>query len=92
MARTATMHIRIDEEVKNEASEIVEELGLNLSTAISMYLKQIVIRKEIPFMISTYPQLSDEAIAALEEGEAIASGRIAARRYSSVDDLFADMG
>jgi DNA-damage-inducible protein J len=91
MSKSATMHIRVDEDVKNEALQVVEELGLSISSAINMYLKQIVIRREIPFRVSTYPQLNDETIAALEEGDAIASGRLAAKRYQSVDDLFADM-
>ena len=91
MAKTATMHIRVDEEVKNSAAEVVEELGLSLSSAVNIYLKQIAIRREIPFKISAYPVLNEETVAALEEGEDIASGAIAAKRYSSVDDLFADM-
>jgi DNA-damage-inducible protein J len=85
------MHIRVDEGLKDQAAAVVEELGLNLSSAINMYLKQIVMRREIPFRVSAYPQLTDEAIAALEEGDAIASGRIITKRYSTVDDLFADM-
>jgi DNA-damage-inducible protein J len=91
MAKSATMHIRVDEDIKNEALLVVEELGLNISAAINMYLKQIVLRKEIPFRVSTYPQLNAETIASLEEGDAIASGRLDAKRYQSVDDLFADM-
>jgi len=88
MPKTATMHIRVDEEVKNSATEVVEQLGLSLSSAVSIYLNQIAIRREIPFRISTYPVLNDSTIAALQEGEAIASGRASAKRYNSVDDLF----
>jgi DNA-damage-inducible protein J len=85
------MHIRVDESVKNSASEIVEQMGLSLSSAVNMYLAQIVIKREIPFKVSAYPQLNDETVAALEEGEAIASGKTSAKRYKSVDDLFADL-
>jgi len=85
------MHIRVDEDLKMEASAVVEGLGLNMSAAINMYLRQIVIRREIPFRISAFPQFNDETIDALEGGEAIASGKIAAKRYQSVDDLFAEM-
>jgi DNA-damage-inducible protein J len=91
MAKTATMHIRVDEEVKDSATEVVEQLGLSLSSAVNLYLKQIAIRREIPFRISTYPQFNDETIAALKEGEAIAMEQIAAKRYKTVDDLFADL-
>jgi DNA-damage-inducible protein J len=91
MARTATMHIRVDEDVKNSATEVVEQLGLSLSSAVNIYLNQIAIRREIPFRISTYPQFNDETISALEEGEAIAAGGVVAKRYKTVDDLFADL-
>jgi DNA-damage-inducible protein J len=91
MVKTATVHIRIDEEVKNSATEVVEQLGLSLSSAVGIYLRQIAIRKEIPFQISTHPIPNDETVAALEEGEAIASGAKTAKRYQTVDDLFADM-
>jgi DNA-damage-inducible protein J len=91
MARTATMHIRVDEDVKNSATEVVEQLGLSLSSAVNIYLNQIAIRREIPFRVSTCPQLNDETISALEEGEGIATGRVAAKRYKTVDDLFADL-
>jgi DNA-damage-inducible protein J len=85
------MHIRVDEDVKNSATEVVEQLGLSLSTAVNIYLKQISIRREIPFRISAYPMPNDETIAALKEGEGIAVGQISATRYKNVDDLFADM-
>jgi addiction module RelB/DinJ family antitoxin len=66
-------------------------LGLSLSSAVNIYLNQIAIRREIPFRVSTYSQFNDETISALEEGEAIATGRVAAKRYKTVDDLFADL-
>lgn len=88
MAKTTTLHIRVDEKVKNSAAEVVERLGLSLSSAVNIYLNQIAIRREIPFRLSTYPQLNDETIEALEEGEAIATGRIKAERFATVDDLF----
>jgi DNA-damage-inducible protein J len=91
MARTATIHIRVDEEVKNSATEVAEQMGLSLSSVVNIYLKQVALRREIPFRISACLQPNDETIAALEEGEAIASGKIVAKRYKTVDDLFADL-
>ena len=85
------MHIRVDEEVKNSAAEVVEQLGLSLSSAINIYLRQIAIRREIPFWLSAFPVPNEETVSALEEGAAIAAGSIKATRYKTVEDLFSDM-
>lgn len=49
--KTETLHVRLSPNVKNEAEEILEELGLNLSYAVSMFLKQVIIKRKIPFDI-----------------------------------------
>lgn len=47
------LNINIDHDLKQETAEILDELGLDYTTAITMYFKQIVIKKMIPFEIST---------------------------------------
>lgn len=42
---------RTDEKLKNEASHIFDSLGMSLSTAINMFLKQTVIKKTFPCSI-----------------------------------------
>ena len=44
-----TIQIRIDDKTKNEAKSILQDLGLDLSSAIKLYLRQIIIRQGIPF-------------------------------------------
>lgn len=51
MAKTELLQVRIDEDVKKEASQILEALGTTLSASINMYLKQIIIHKGIPFEV-----------------------------------------
>ena len=48
-----TIQIRIDERTKRDSAKILEAVGLDLSAAIKVYLKQIVISKGIPFPIVT---------------------------------------
>jgi len=52
MAKTETIHVRIDENVKNEALEIFNELGISVADAINMYFKQIILKKAIPFELN----------------------------------------
>ncbi|MDR1412381.1 MAG: type II toxin-antitoxin system RelB/DinJ family antitoxin [Actinomycetes bacterium] len=51
MTRSASITVRVDEQTKKEATEIAHDVGLNLSSAITLFLRQIVIRKEIPLTL-----------------------------------------
>ena len=48
---TVPTQIRIDEVTKKQAAELLEGLGLNLSDAVNMFLKQVVLHDGIPFEI-----------------------------------------
>lgn len=49
----ATIQTRIDEKTKKKAQKILAKLGLDLSSAIKMYLVQIIAHQGIPFPILT---------------------------------------
>lgn len=63
---TAKINICTDNETKIEAEKILSALGLNMTTAINIYLKQICIRGGIPFEVTTKVP-NKETISALEE-------------------------
>ncbi|MCI8584305.1 MAG: type II toxin-antitoxin system RelB/DinJ family antitoxin [Lachnospiraceae bacterium] len=74
MAVTAPTQIRIEENTKKEAVELLEGLGLNLSDAVNIFLKQVILRKGIPFEVK-YPEdmreFKPEVIEAMEESKRI---------------------
>lgn len=45
------IQIRIDDKTKKDAQKILDDLGLDLSSAIKVYLKQIIIHKGVPLRI-----------------------------------------
>lgn len=49
MAKETTVRARISEELKNEAEDILKQLGLTTSQAINLYFSQIVLQKGMPF-------------------------------------------
>ncbi len=51
MAKSANLHARIEPEVKEEAERILSELGLQSSHAISMFYKQIILQRGLPFPV-----------------------------------------
>jgi len=49
MTRTANVFARVEPDVKEQAEQILNELGIPMSNAISMFLRQVVIHEGIPF-------------------------------------------
>ena len=48
---TTVLQVRMDEDLKNEASELFEKLGLDIPTAIRIFFKRAVTEKGIPFEV-----------------------------------------
>lgn len=45
------VNFRVDEELKKEADAVLKEIGLNMTTALTMFLKQVVNKRAIPFKL-----------------------------------------
>ena len=51
MEKTSNINIRIDDKLKKEAEKLFNDLGINMSSAINVFLKQSVREQKIPFEI-----------------------------------------
>jgi len=49
MPKTSTVHARIEPDLKNEAEDLFRELGLSTTQAITLFYKQVQLRKGLPF-------------------------------------------
>ena len=49
MAKDANLSIRVDKEIKEKAEEVLKRLGIPMSSAINIFLNQIIIRQGLPF-------------------------------------------
>lgn len=87
---TVNMSIRMDAELKKQADAMLSDMGLNMTTAMNMFLRQVVRQGRIPFEIATdIPNA--ETIAAIKEMDDMLSGKIPAKRYSNTKELFEDL-
>ena len=68
MAKAVNVSLRIDEDVKRESEELFGELGLTLSAAVNVFLRQAIRHGGIPFDVRI-GMPNQTTIAALEEGE-----------------------
>ncbi len=66
MAQTTQVSFRIDEEIKRSAESALEDLGLTMSAAITVFLKKVGREHRIPFEISADPFYSESNIRYLE--------------------------
>ena len=87
---TVNTSIKIDEKTKKEAQELFKDLGLSLSTAINIFLKQAVREKGIPFYINSLPENSELA-QAFEEAKQIKKNPSNYKSYSSPEEMFKDV-
>jgi len=62
MSETTNLSIRIDRDLKEEADQVFNSLGMNLTTAITVFVRQAVRQKKIPFEISLYPENDSSSI------------------------------
>ena len=80
MSRTSTVFTRIEPELKEQAELILAKLGISMSSAMNMFLRQIVLQKGIPFELK------------LPAGEPIAYGSLTQEQFDKeikkgIDDL-----
>jgi len=91
MAKTssANISIRMDAELKAAAENLFEELGMNISTAFNIFVRQSLREGRIPFTISR-GRPNNETISALLEADKISKDPNI-KGYNDVDELFEDI-
>ena len=65
---TSAINVQVDSETKKKATDILNELGLSMSSAINIFLKQVIKKDGIPFEI-TNSKSNKELIEHLREVE-----------------------
>lgn len=86
---TTNVSIRMDTELMEQAEQLFADLGMNLSTAFQIFVRQSLREGGIPFHIGENIP-NDETVAAMEEAEQIAHDP-SVKGYTDLDALFADL-
>ena len=86
---TIAKNFRIDSELNDQATTLLEGLGLTMSQAVSMFLRQVVLRRGLPFEVK-YPE-SGELRMAVEEGERLLRDPNA-KTYATPQELWDELG
>lgn len=83
MNTTSMVHVRIDERIKEQATEALAAMGLSVSDAVRVLLTRVAAEKALPFAIKV-PNAT--TIAAMQEARKISNAR-----FKSADELMRDL-
>ena len=84
MATDAVVRSRIDKKVKDEATQILADLGLTVSDGIKLFMTQVIINQGLPFQVSRIPNAR-----LMEAAKEIDNG--GGKRFSTVSGLMEDL-
>ena len=86
---TVPTQVRIDENLKKQASELFAQLGMDMSGAMNIFLRQCVLRGGLPFSVEL-PQYKPGVLEAMEEAKKISKDPDT-KRYSSLSEALEDI-
>jgi addiction module RelB/DinJ family antitoxin len=95
MQRTSNVFARVEPEIKEQAESVLNQLGIPMSNAIGLFLRQIIMQRGIPFEMKL-PARKPVAIGAMNAAELNAElekgyADIAAGRLHDLEDVVAEM-
>ncbi|GHU63324.1 addiction module antitoxin RelB [Clostridia bacterium] len=85
---TTMMSLRIDSTLKKQSEELFSDLGMNMSTAVNLFLRQAVQMQGIPFSLLKRP--NTQTLRAIEETEQMLKNPNTPK-FSTVEDLVKDL-
>lgn len=86
MATTTMVHVRVDDEIKTQATEALAAMGLSVSDGVRLFLKRVVAEQAMPLELKVP---NAETRAAMEESRALVRAHRA--RYATAQALFDDL-
>ncbi len=85
-ANTSLLHIRVDDDTKEQATQALTAMGLSMSDAVRLFLRRVVIDQAFPLELKVP---NAQTRAAIDESRAMMAARQA--RFASSDALLADL-
>ena len=85
-ADTVSISIRLDKNIKKESEFLFSELGMNMTTAVNIFLRRCLMENKIPFEVGLNKP-NAKTIAAIEELEAMKRGEIP-ERIMALEEVF----
>ena len=85
-AQTSMLHVRVDDDIKAQATEALASMGLSVSDAVRLFLRRVVVDQAFPLELKVP---NAQTRIAMVDAQALLQAR--KTRFAVADDLFADL-
>ena len=85
-----TMNIRIDKSIKESAKQVFNDLGLDLSTAVNIFFRQVIRENGIPFGLNLNTP-NKETLEAIKEVQKMKKNPSLGKSYTDVDEMIKEL-
>jgi DNA-damage-inducible protein J len=85
MSKTSTIRARIEPDLKNKAENVFRQLGLTTTQAITLFYKQVEMRKGLPFDIAISNEITSQTLDDTDAGRNLIV-------CNDADDMFKKLG
>ncbi len=85
-AQTSMLHIRVDDDIKEQATQALTTMGLSMSDAVRLFLRRVVIDQSFPLELKVP---NAQTRAAMQESRTMMAGQRA--RFATANELFTDL-
>lgn len=85
---TKTISVRMDEKVKKEFETWCKSVGMNVSTAMNLFAKEVLRKRRLPFMVSDDPFYDEENMKHLEKSiKSLNEGKVVVKTMKELEEM-----
>lgn len=84
-SKTSVVQVRVEPEIKEGAEGVLDQLGLSMTDAVRIFLKQVALQKGLPFAVRMPNAVTAYAMKAADEGKGL-------QTFGSTEEAFKDLG
>ena len=89
MSKKGYINVRVEENTKKEVDEILETLGINMSTAINLFLHQVLLKRGLPFDVKIHSNTPNKRAKDLAEALNLTGGKAIPPEFEKILSLYA---
>lgn len=88
MSQQANINIRMDADLKQDFDKVCDDLGMSMTTAITIFIKKMTREKRVPFEVSMDPFYSASNMAAIEHSlEQLKQGKVVVKTMEELEAM-----
>lgn len=87
MAKTDTLHIRVEPKTKEKAEQTLNKLGLSITEAVNVFLNQVILNQGIPFKIEI-PKYNKETLQVMDD---VKNGKNISKTFDNAEEMFKEL-